>query len=86
MMSLFLHNLRTIFEVDIDGFEEKPWKLPGIDVSDFFNFGLNEDSWRDYCKQLVGSFSSLYFCFLFSTWRVDMDVSLLVILRLWQLK
>ncbi|XP_047945439.1 FIP1[V]-like protein [Salvia hispanica] len=43
---------KTIFEVDIDGFEEKPWKLPGIDVSDFFNFGLNEDSWRDYCKQL----------------------------------
>ncbi|KAH6817400.1 FIP1[V]-like protein [Perilla frutescens var. frutescens] len=43
---------KTIFEVDIDSFEEKPWKLPGIDVSDFFNFGLNEDSWRGYCKQL----------------------------------
>ncbi|KAL0345553.1 UNVERIFIED_CONTAM: FIP1[V]-like protein [Sesamum radiatum] len=42
----------TIFEVDIDGFEEKPWRLPGIDVSDFFNFGLNEDSWKDYCKRL----------------------------------
>lgn len=44
---------RTIFEVDIDGFEEKPWKYPGVDVSDFFNFGLNEESWKDYCKQLV---------------------------------
>ncbi|KAI3446771.1 hypothetical protein Pfo_003436 [Paulownia fortunei] len=43
---------KTIFEVDIDGFEEKPWRLPGIDVSDFFNFGLNEESWKDYCKQL----------------------------------
>ncbi|XP_060171814.1 FIP1[V]-like protein [Lycium barbarum] len=43
---------KTIFEVDIDGFEEKPWRLPGIDATDFFNFGLNEDSWRDYCKQL----------------------------------
>ncbi|KAI3443997.1 hypothetical protein Pfo_000662 [Paulownia fortunei] len=43
---------KTIFEVDIDSFEEKSWKLPGIDISDFFNFGLNEDSWRDYCKQL----------------------------------
>ncbi|XP_073317478.1 FIP1[V]-like protein isoform X1 [Primulina huaijiensis] len=43
---------KTIFEVDIDSFEEKPWKLPGIDVSDFFNFGLNEESWKDYCKQL----------------------------------
>lgn len=43
---------KTIFEVDIDTFEEKPWGLAGIDISDFFNFGLNEDSWKDYCKQL----------------------------------
>ncbi|KAL3840688.1 hypothetical protein ACJIZ3_025279 [Penstemon smallii] len=43
---------KTIFEVDIDSFEDKPWKLPGIEISDFFNFGLNEDSWKDYCKQL----------------------------------
>lgn len=51
---LALYTVRTIFEVDIDGFEEKPWRLPGIDATDFFNFGLNEDSWKDYCKQLVG--------------------------------
>lgn len=44
---------RTIFDVDIDGFEEKPWKYPGVDITDFFNFGLNEESWKDYCKQLV---------------------------------
>ena len=44
---------RTIFDVDIESFEEKPWKYPNVDVSDFFNFGLNEDSWKDYCKQLV---------------------------------
>ncbi|KAL6534842.1 hypothetical protein OROGR_013517 [Orobanche gracilis] len=43
---------KTIFEVDIDGFEEKTWRLPRIDISDFFNFGLNEESWKDYCKQL----------------------------------
>ncbi|XP_031122854.1 FIP1[V]-like protein isoform X1 [Ipomoea triloba] len=43
---------KTIFEVDIDSFEEKPWRLQGIDMSDFFNFGLNEESWKDYCKQL----------------------------------
>ncbi|KAE9601736.1 putative pre-mRNA polyadenylation factor Fip1 [Lupinus albus] len=43
---------KTIFEVDIDNFEDKPWKYPGIDVSVFFNFDLNEDSWKDYCKQL----------------------------------
>ncbi|XWS26276.1 hypothetical protein CRYUN_Cryun26dG0017700 [Craigia yunnanensis] len=43
---------KTIFEVDIDSFEEKLWKYPGVDLSDFFNFSLNEDSWKDYCKQL----------------------------------
>ncbi|XP_007011968.2 PREDICTED: FIP1[V]-like protein [Theobroma cacao] len=43
---------KTIFDVDIDSFEEKPWKYPGVDLSDFFNFGLNEESWKDYCKQL----------------------------------
>ncbi|CAN0901068.1 FIP1[V]-like protein [Linum grandiflorum] len=43
---------KTIFEVDIDNFEEKPWKYPGVDITDFFNFGLNEESWKDYCRQL----------------------------------
>ncbi|KAJ8767915.1 hypothetical protein K2173_020855 [Erythroxylum novogranatense] len=43
---------KTIFDVDIDSFEEKPWKYPVVDISDFFNFGLNEESWKDYCKQL----------------------------------
>ncbi|CAL5402116.1 unnamed protein product [Camellia sinensis] len=43
---------KTIFDVDVDSFEEKPWRLPGIDISDFFNFGLNEENWKDYCKQL----------------------------------
>uniref|UniRef100_A0A2P2LM00 Pre-mRNA polyadenylation factor Fip1 domain-containing protein n=1 Tax=Rhizophora mucronata TaxID=61149 RepID=A0A2P2LM00_RHIMU len=43
---------KTIFDIDIDSFEEKPWKYPGADMSDYFNFGLNEESWKDYCKQL----------------------------------
>ncbi|XP_019058548.1 PREDICTED: FIP1[V]-like protein [Tarenaya hassleriana] len=43
---------KTIFEVNIDGFEEKPWRYPGVDITDFFNFGLTEESWKDYCKQL----------------------------------
>ncbi|KAI4376747.1 hypothetical protein MLD38_014473 [Melastoma candidum] len=43
---------KTIFEVDIDNFEEKPWRNQGVDITDFFNFGLNEESWKDYCKQL----------------------------------
>ncbi|KAL3533111.1 hypothetical protein ACH5RR_006632 [Cinchona calisaya] len=47
-----LPSYKTIFEVDINGFEEKPWRLVGVDITDFFNFDLNEESWKDYCKQL----------------------------------
>ncbi|PIA45749.1 hypothetical protein AQUCO_01600179v1 [Aquilegia coerulea] len=43
---------KTVFDIDIDSFEEKPWRNPGIDLSDFFNFGLDEENWKDYCKQL----------------------------------
>ncbi|CAJ1944800.1 unnamed protein product [Sphenostylis stenocarpa] len=51
-LEFMLPSQKTIFSVDIDSFEEKPWKYPSVDVSDFFNFGLNEDTWKDYCKQL----------------------------------
>ncbi|KAE8676100.1 protein WAX2 isoform 2 [Hibiscus syriacus] len=51
-LDFMLPSHKIIFEVKIDNFEEKPWKYPGVDLSDFFNFGLNEDSWKDYCKQL----------------------------------
>lgn len=43
---------KTVFEIDIDSFEEKPWKLPGTDITDFFNFKLDEDSWKEYCRKL----------------------------------
>jgi len=46
-------------------FEEKPWKYPGADISDFFNFGLDEEKWKDFCKQLVSpflTFGSAYIC------------------------
>ncbi|TVU45298.1 hypothetical protein EJB05_04780 [Eragrostis curvula] len=43
---------KTIFDIDTDTFEEKPWKYPGADISDFFNFGLDEEKWKDFCKQL----------------------------------
>ncbi|CAN0855404.1 FIP1[III]-like protein [Linum grandiflorum] len=39
---------RTIFDVNIDTFEEKRWRYPGANMSAFFNFGFDEDSWRQY--------------------------------------
>lgn len=35
-----------IYHVDPTEFEEKPWRKPGADLTDWFNYGFNEESWR----------------------------------------
>lgn len=44
---------RTILDVNIDTFEHKPWRYPGIDITDFFNFGFDEESWKSYCNSMM---------------------------------
>eukprot|EP01084_Bolivina_argentea_P295816 509414_1 len=41
----------TFFDLDLDALTEKPWndKSKGIDITDWFNYGFNEESWRKYC-------------------------------------
>jgi pre-mRNA 3'-end-processing factor FIP1 len=31
--------------------EDKPWRKPGADITDYFNYGFNEVSWRTYCAK-----------------------------------
>lgn len=40
-----------VIEVDLDSFEEKPWRKPGADLSDYFNYGFNEETWKAYCEK-----------------------------------
>jgi len=40
---------QSIYDVDLDSFEEKPWRKPGSDITDYFNYGFNEQTWRAYC-------------------------------------
>ncbi|KAF5368170.1 hypothetical protein D9758_018422 [Tetrapyrgos nigripes] len=40
---------RSIFEVDINAMADKPWRRPGSDISDWFNYGFDEISWEAYC-------------------------------------
>ncbi|EAY89720.1 hypothetical protein OsI_11258 [Oryza sativa Indica Group] len=47
--NFFLPRNRTVFDVDIEAFQEKPWRQHGVDLTDYFNFGLDEESWRKYC-------------------------------------
>lgn len=44
---------RTIFDINIEALEQKPWRQPEVDITDYFNFDLNEESWRSYCRELV---------------------------------
>ncbi|KAJ1560971.1 pre-mRNA 3-end-processing factor fip1l1, partial [Cladochytrium tenue] len=42
---------RDVFDADLDSLEDKPWRRPGADLTDYFNFGFNEPTWRAYCAK-----------------------------------
>ncbi|KAF3852191.1 hypothetical protein F7725_005546 [Dissostichus mawsoni] len=44
-------NGAPVLEADMETFEEKPWRKPGADLSDYFNYGFNEDTWKAYCEK-----------------------------------
>lgn len=37
---------QDIFDIDIDALTEKPWRRYGADLTDYFNYGFNEESWN----------------------------------------
>ncbi|KAJ1940191.1 cleavage polyadenylation factor subunit fip1, partial [Linderina pennispora] len=60
MMTVPLLKNIDLYKIDLDLLEEKPWRNPGADITDYFNFGFNEQTWRLYClkqKQLRADFS-----------------------------
>lgn len=40
---------RSVLEVDINALADKPWRRPGSDLSDWFNYGFDEMTWEAYC-------------------------------------
>ena len=44
-------NGQTAVEVDLDSLEEKPWRKPGADITDYFNYGFTEETWAAYCNR-----------------------------------
>lgn len=44
-------NGQSIYDINLDTLEDKPWRKPGADVTDYFNYGFNEDTWRVYCDR-----------------------------------
>ncbi|KAI8561829.1 hypothetical protein RHMOL_Rhmol04G0372000 [Rhododendron molle] len=47
-----LPRYRTILDVNIGALERKSWRHPGADITDFFNFGFDEESWKLYCNSV----------------------------------
>ncbi len=39
------------FNLSTLGEEDKPWKRPGADITDYFNYGFTEDTWMQYCEK-----------------------------------
>ena len=37
-----------LFDLDIDSLEDKPWRKPGANQADYFNYGMNELAWKNY--------------------------------------
>mmetsp|Transcript_13647 Transcript_13647/g.26362 ORF Transcript_13647/g.26362 Transcript_13647/m.26362 type:complete len:262 (+) Transcript_13647:76-861(+) len=43
----------TPFEVDLSQMVDKPWARLNASLDDFFNFGFNEQSWKEYAARQV---------------------------------
>ncbi|CCK69894.1 cleavage polyadenylation factor subunit FIP1 KNAG_0D01420 [Huiozyma naganishii CBS 8797] len=39
---------QPITEIDPEVLKEKPWRQPGANLSDYFNYGFNEYTWTEY--------------------------------------
>ena len=43
-----------VIDADLDDealFEDRPWRRPGADLTDYLNFRLDEQAWREYCTK-----------------------------------
>ncbi|TIB37962.1 hypothetical protein E3P86_01944 [Wallemia ichthyophaga] len=47
----------TVYDIDVDAVDvEKPWRQPGADITDWFNYGFDEYKWLEYAtrKRSIG--------------------------------
>ncbi|XP_070197792.1 pre-mRNA 3'-end-processing factor FIP1-like isoform X2 [Littorina saxatilis] len=46
-------NSVPVYEFDLNSIEaeEKPWRKPGADITDYFNYGFTEETWQQYCDK-----------------------------------
>ena len=42
-----------VMEMDAHTTEEEPWKVAGADITDYFNYGFNEETFRAYSAKQI---------------------------------
>ncbi|ODQ63620.1 Fip1-domain-containing protein [Nadsonia fulvescens var. elongata DSM 6958] len=42
---------KPLTQLQLETLEEKPWRKPGADITDYFNYGFDEFSWTAYCSK-----------------------------------
>ncbi|KAH3679175.1 hypothetical protein WICMUC_001186 [Wickerhamomyces mucosus] len=45
------YNEVPITSINLQDLKEKPWRQPGADISEYFNYGFNEFTWMQYCTK-----------------------------------
>ena len=51
---------KPLTQIDLERLANKPWRMPGADISDYFNYGFDEITWTAYCckqDKLRGEFN-----------------------------
>ena len=48
-----LINDASVYEYDLNilNVDDRPWRKPGADITDYFNYGFTEDTWMKYCEK-----------------------------------
>lgn len=42
---------RSVYEIEIELLDRKDWRMPGADISDWFNYGFDEFTWAEYTRR-----------------------------------
>ncbi|KAI5181514.1 hypothetical protein NEOKW01_1695 [Nematocida sp. AWRm80] len=43
--------LLDTYTLECDAYTDKPWNKPGEDITDYFNYGFNETTWKEYLSK-----------------------------------
>uniref|UniRef100_T1K0D5 Pre-mRNA polyadenylation factor Fip1 domain-containing protein n=1 Tax=Tetranychus urticae TaxID=32264 RepID=T1K0D5_TETUR len=56
------YNGTPIYDLNLDTITDKPWRKPGADITDYFNYGFNEETWKIYCEKQKKILSDIIGC------------------------